>query len=262
MSIVLLSRYPSHISSPYKDEWESKLGELLAELPIVLDDDEEMERKRRVSVEEIRAMVASRCMELCHGTNGPDRRLDLESTKQGFLDHLTKLKEIHGPDMVFGPCPCSQTSEEQGGDLKRSSTSQSLQSDSTSSAASTDSSVKHKLFYLCKEGTVWTVVQATLVVQLLVLRVVPPKHPKHLVHAHNVYIYIIYIYICIIYVCVYRCVCCTHTYGQYRSLQIYLYIYTWIDVVHTHTCIYICIYIHIIYIYMCVCGVENISALF
>ena len=192
MSIVLLSRYPSHISSPYKDEWESKLGELLAELPIVLDDDEEMERKRRVSVEEIRAMVASRCMELCHGTNGPDRRLDLESTKQGFLDHLTKLKEIHGPDMVFGPCPCSQTSEEQGGDLKRSSTSQSLQSDSTSSAASTDSSVKHKLFYLCKEGTVWTVVQATLVVQLLVLRVVPPKHPKHLVHAHNVYIYYIY----------------------------------------------------------------------
>ena len=62
--------------------------------------------------------------------------------------------------------------------------------------------------------------------------------------------------------CVYRCVYCTHTYGQYRSLQIYLYIYTWIDVVHTHTCIYICIYIYILYIYVCVCGVENISALF
>ena len=226
MSIVLLSRYPSHISSPYKDEWESKLGELLAELPIVLDDDEEMERKRRVSVEEIRAMVASRCMELCHGTNGPDRRLDLESTKQGFLDHLTKLKEIHGPDMVFGPCPCSQTSEEQGGDLKRSSTSQSLQSDSTSSAASTDSSVKHKLFYLCKEGTVWTVVQATLVVQLLVLRVVPPKHPKHLVHAHKMYIYIYYIYILDICVCISMCLLYTYIWSIQISANISIYIYT------------------------------------
>ena len=252
MSIVLLSRYPSHISSPYKDEWESKLGELLAELPIVLDDDEEMERKRRVSVEEIRAMVASRCMELCHGTNGPDRRLDLESTKQGFLDHLTKLKEIHGPDMVFGPCPCSQTSEKQGGDLKRSSTSQSLQSDSTSSAASTDSSVKHKLFYLCKEGTVWTVVQATLVVQLLVLRVVPPKHPKHLVHAHNVYIYILYIYMYYICVCISMCLLYTYIWSIQISANISIYIYTWIDVVHTHTCIYICIYIYTYYIYVCV----------
>lgn len=243
MSIVLLSRCPSHISSPYQDEWESKLGELLAELPIVLDDDEEMERKRRVSVEEIRAMVASRCMELCHGTNGPDRKLDLESTKQGFLDHLTKLKEIHGPDMVFGPCPCSQTSEEQGGDLKRSSTSQSLQSDSTSSAASTDSSVKHKLFYLCKEGTVWTVVQATLVVQLLVLRVVSLKTPlTPCTHTH--YVYILYIYMF-----GFRCVCCTHTYGQYRSLQIYIYIH--MDRRCTYAHMHIHMYIYILYVCLC-----------
>lgn len=156
---------------PYKDEWEAKLAERFADLPVVLDDDEDQERKRDLAVEEIRGMIATRCMELFAGTNEPNAKLDLESMKQGFLDHLAKLKEIHGPDLVFGPCPCGETSEKQDDHLKRSSTSQSLQSDSTSSAASKDSSVKHKLFYLCKEGTVWTVVQATLDVQFLILDV-------------------------------------------------------------------------------------------
>eukprot|EP00435_Cladocopium_sp_Y103_P049541 s1312_g15.t1 len=141
-----------------KDEWEAKLSTLFAELPVVLDDDDEQEKKRSDAVEGIRNMVAARCMELCRASNGPNAKQDLESTKQGFLEHLSKLKEIHGPDMVFGPCPCDETSEKQDEHLKRSSTSQSLQSESTSSSASKDSSLKHKLFYLCKEGTVWTVV--------------------------------------------------------------------------------------------------------
>ena len=125
----------------------------------MLDDDEEEDRKRDAGLEEIRGNLAQRFMEVSYYTQ--DDADDTMSLKNAFEKHVEKLKGIHGPDMVFAPIPSQPKPEEPSPNLERSSSSSSLVSGvSGSSSSPKPDMMPHQFFYLCHQGSVWTVLQA------------------------------------------------------------------------------------------------------
>lgn len=124
----------------------------------MLDDDEEEQRKRDAGLQEIRGNLAERFMEVSYYEQ--DDADDPMSLKNAFENHVEKLKGIHGPDMVFAPIPSKPKSEEPSPTLQRSTSSSSLVSGVSGSSSSKPDVIPHQFFYLCHQGSVWTVLQA------------------------------------------------------------------------------------------------------
>ena len=142
----------------FQEEWENEINKLFSALPVLLDDDEEEERKRDAGLCEIRGNLAQRFMEVSYYEQ--DDADDRMSLKDAFEKHVEKLKGIHGPDMVFAPFPSKTTPEHPSPTIERSTSSSSLVSGVSGSSSSKPDVIPHQFFYLCRQGSVWTVLQA------------------------------------------------------------------------------------------------------
>ena len=159
----------------------NQVESLLSEVPLVLDEDDARERERDQKLLEVRGKLASWFLEIRHDN----------SMKEVLFTFLSKLKEMHGQDMVFAPLPdCDTQPEPKPETLVRKASSVSSLSTQSSSGSSV---AAHKLFYLCHEGTVWTVIQASCVLKDICCYHVtsetsPPQKRSHVV-AVNVQTY-------------------------------------------------------------------------
>ena len=138
---------------PCEEQRMHQVESLLSEVPLVLDEDDDRERDRDQKLLEIRGKLASWFLEIRHDNN----------MREVLFTFLSKLKEMHGQDMVFAPLPECETQPEPKADalVRKASSVSSLSTESSSGS----SVVSHKLFYLCHEGTVWTVIQAGCVLK-------------------------------------------------------------------------------------------------
>ena len=130
-------------SSPCQEQRIHQVESLLSEIPLVLDEDDVRERDRHEKLLEVRGKLAAWFLEVRHDNN----------MREVLFTFLSKLKEMHGQDIVFAPLPECETEPEPKADaLVRKASSVSSLSTGSSSGSSV---VSHKLFYLCHEGTVW-----------------------------------------------------------------------------------------------------------
>lgn len=140
-----------------QEQWEHDLRVLFTDLPVVLDDDEKKEQEREEQLVKIRGSMASRYMLV---SSAKENKIEMINS---FIEHIASLKEMHGQDMAFPPWPSVDDPPATERVRRLSSSSNvSVHSATSSSASSSSHVLNHKLFYLCQDGTVWTVVQARL----------------------------------------------------------------------------------------------------
>lgn len=119
------------------------------------------DERSQKALDAVRANIAQRWTNISKSKGTMDEQ-DFRALMNEAKEHLASLKVIHGREMVFGPWPALPC--EKGEAQVPASTRLSTASHASSSSSGKNGSaaiVPHKFWYLCQNGTVWTVVQAS-----------------------------------------------------------------------------------------------------